>query len=134
MWHDFVTVLAPPNTPLWLRRTPEDTIPMIGQWSGQDAFALVTPDNWVIPWCFVTRWRLLTAPAPAWPAPTPSRGAYRDVYANPPAASQRCWVRRWPEDTSAFQALWTLADEPFFLLDTGWQLPWYLAWKWKPMA
>ena len=75
--------------------------------------------------------QLMAATNPNLPLPSTT---WRDTYAIPPANGQLCWVRRCPEDTASFKAVWTLDPEPYFLLEIGWQLPWYLATRWRPAA
>ena len=102
---------------------------MFGTWDGTSPCVLVADGTWPIPWPFITRWKL-AASAPPWPA-VPAPPVWKDTYAHPPALDEACWVRRFPPDTSVFRARFMLADEPYFLLTCGWQLPWYLAWHWK---
>jgi hypothetical protein len=64
----------------------------------------------------------------------PGTSLWHDIYQHQPDNGTSCWVRRLPGDTAALLAAWTLAPEPYFLLDSGWQLPWYLSTRWRPTS
>ncbi len=137
-WHDLVTAAPADDAQFVARRLPEDTVPATAVWTPGHATLLMGPAQWPIPWPFVTRYTLVPAGSKPVP-PVPSGallpvGTWRDVLAVPPAAEQLCWVRRWPEDTHTFQATWVAAPGLYFLLASGAQLPWYLAWKWRPVS
>jgi hypothetical protein len=136
IWHDFVT--TPPAQSAWVyaRRLPEDTVPATASWLSDMSGLAFGPHSWAVPWPFVTRWAAApygshVLPLPPGPKPLPV-SAWRDVLAFPPDPEQACWVRRWPEETRPFRAVWTTDPEPSFLLKSGAVLPWYLAWKWRP--
>ena len=89
---------------------------------------------------YVTRWRLAPAGSvieqPLYsvlPANRIPSAKWRDLHAYTPPVSKPAWVRRFTLDTNPFTASWVAAAEPYFLLANGWQLPWYLAWQWRPV-
>ncbi len=129
MWHDFI--LTPPvnGQLVWVRRAPEDTVPLAAIWDGAEAQLLCGPQHWILPWHRATRWHPCDT-APAWPYPRNRATAWQDIYGFPPADGQSVWLRRHPEDTAAFRATFD-ANNLTFTLPTGWQLCWFDAWKWK---
>jgi len=84
-WHDIVPAPPPDAQPLWLRRAPEDTIPIPGEWDEANARALCGPDGWTIPWYFITHWKPRTTPTPPWPTVLASTSPkWQDLFTTPP--------------------------------------------------
>ena len=142
MWRDFVNTPPADGQLIIARRHPEDTVPIAGSWAPDKTGLLVGPNQWFIPWPFITRWKpnngevtpgaATVSPQPAISIPpNPSAPIWRDPYQVPPVDQQSCWVRRCPADTAAFLATFRLDTEPYFLLSSGWQLPWYMVLRWR---
>ena len=60
----------------------------------------------------------------------PDHSLARPARLHPARAATLVGVRRFTLDTAPFKATWTPDVEPYYLLASGWQLPWYLAWQW----
>ena len=128
-WHDIVTSQPEDAQLVCVRRSPGDGPPFAANWDATNARFLCGPEEWVIPWQFISHWRPL-ASAPAWPQPRSGTSPWQDIYTCPPAHGQSVWLRRYPEDTAAFRAVFDRARF-WFTLPSGWQIQWYEAWKWR---
>ena len=139
VWHDILTVPPADGDMIFVRRYPEDTPPLYGQWSLADN-GLLLPDvpprqgPWSLPWTFITYWRHITTP-PVPPPPAPPK-SWRDTYLYPPNDAQPVWLRRWPGGGAAVAAIYTAADGTFAITPSpGLVLsgPWFCFYQWKPM-
>jgi hypothetical protein len=129
-WHDIVSS-QPEDTQLVLaRRLPGDCPPFAANWDAANARLSCGPEQWVIPWQFISHWRPLDA-APAWPQPRAAASPWQDIYLCPPADGQSGWLRRSGEECAAFRSVFDRARR-VFTLASGWQLHWYQACKWRP--
>ena len=139
-WHDFVNVLPPADALMLIRRIPEDIPACLAVWAPDYSGVLVGAGAWYLPWFCVTRWRiappgsLISAPyLNARRTPYP-KAMWRDVHAAEPAREASLWVRRLTLDASPVRATWVAGTTPYFALASGWQLPWFAAWQWKPAS
>ena len=90
---------------------------------------LLTPEEFLADFNASPRARAVRAAAmPINPGPA----TWQTLYPSTPTDGQLCYVRRCPLDTAPFRGQWCLTAEPYFMLENGWQLPWYLAFQWKP--
>jgi hypothetical protein len=129
-WHDIVSSQPQDTQPVWLRRSPGDCAPFAGNWDAANARFLCGPEQWVIPWQFISHWRPLPS-ATAWPQARAGASPWQDIYLCPPDDGQSVWVRRCGEDTAAFRAVFGRIRF-VFTLPSGWQIHWYEACKWRP--
>ena len=128
-WHDIVS-LQPQDTQLVLaRRFPGDCPPFAANWDAPSARFLCGPEQWVVPWQFISHWRLLASTV-AWPQPRNGASAWQDIYTCPPANGQSVWLRRYGVDAAAFRAVFDRSNFVFGL-PSGWQIQWYQASKWR---
>ncbi len=139
-WHDFVTSPPPDGLLFIVRRQPEGTVPVLAVWAPDKSGVLIGPEAWYLPWAYVTRWRIAPGGSSIThslynviPSPKLTKAKWRDLHAHTPPAEDQSWVRRFTLDANPFKAAWVAAAEPYFLLADGWQLPWYLAWQWRPV-
>ena len=134
-WHDFGTVLPPPNQLVRLRRFPEGTPPYFGTFDADTGTAVSGVGagyQFVTPWHCLTHWTILYGAPGQWPQPPSPEARWRDPFWTPPTEGQRVWLRRFESDTASVQATWAHAQQAFAIQDTSWLLPWHYVWKWKP--
>ena len=128
-WHDIVSAQPQDRQLVLVRRSPGDCPPFAANWDARSARFLCGPEQWVIPWQFISHWRPLASTL-AWPQPRNGASPWQDIYTCPPANGQSVWLRRYSVDAAAFRAVF---DRPNFVfrLPGGWQLQWYEAWRWR---
>ncbi len=128
-WHDIVSSQPRDAQLVLARRMPGDCPPVAANWDAAHARFLCGPEQWPIPWQFISHWRPLAA-APAWPQACGGASPWQDIYLCPPADGQSVWLRRYGADTAAFRAVFDRTGF-VFTLPSGWQAQWYEAWKWR---
>jgi hypothetical protein len=128
-WQDIVTSQPQEAQLVLVRRIPGECPPLAGQWDAVGARFLCGPEQWPIPWSFISQWRPAAA-EPAWPQPRNGASPWQDVYLCPPAEGQSVWVRRYALDTAAFRAVFDRSAR-VFALASGWQVHWYETWRWR---
>jgi hypothetical protein len=133
LWHDIATSSPPDGQIILIRRYPEDTPVLFGQFSATAAAARIGPAEWPLPWLAVTHWRTLPGPVPDWPPPPMTGRAWRDIFWQPPADGQSAWLRRYDNDCATIRATYNAAVQAFDFTARGWQIPWWAVWKWRPI-
>jgi hypothetical protein len=128
-WHDVVSCQPEAGQLVCVRRSPGDCPPFAANWDATNAQFLCGPEQWTIPWQFVSHWRPLAC-ALAWPQPRSGASPWQDIYTCPPANGQSVWLRRCGEDSAAFRARFDRLSLTF-TLPSGWQIRWYEVCKWR---
>jgi hypothetical protein len=128
-WHDIVSSQPRDTQPVLVRRSPGDCPPLAASWDAQNVRCLCGPEQWALPWQFVSHWRPIAA-TPAWPEPRNGTSPWQDIYLCPPADGQSVWLRRCAEDSAAFRAVFGRGNG-LFTLPGGWQILWYQVSKWR---
>ena len=128
-WHDIVSSEPEGGQLVLARRLPSDCPPFAANWDAANARLLCGPEQWAIPWQFVSHWRTLAA-APSWPQVRVTAAPWQDIYLCPAGDGQCVWVRRSGGECAAFRAVFDRSTR-LFTLASGWQLQWYEACKWR---
>jgi hypothetical protein len=128
-WYDIVSSQPKEGQLVLVRRIPGECPPLAALWIARNARFVCGPEQWPLPWQFVSHWRALTTAA-LWPQPRSGVSPWQDIHLCPPADGQSVWVRRYASDTAAFRAVFERSSF-MFTLPSGWQIYWYEAWRWR---